>query len=276
MFDLSDKNDLKRFKNRLGKTRKERKLTQDAFAEALGDNNRSRVANWESEKSTTLLPLHELPRVCKLLETDPNYLLGFSDDISTNDTMIADTIHFSSDNVHLLRHNPYAGKFLDALLSSDEFFHLMNNVQRVAMYGFFLEPLEKTFSPSALTQLYKAYEKFRSEVFPLDMDVVKFSYYVESAFPWVSEKQSFEELLHSIIIDERYYEMLFSNPEFMRKSDSEKYVILMVEIAKASYKHLSGKPIIELAEQEISKLLGKMVDDFIQDEIIKFKTREKQ
>lgn len=275
MYGFNDTQNVINFKKRLSAVRHERGYTQETFAEVLGDNSRSRVSNWESTKSPTVVPMYEFPGICELLEVDPNYLLGFSDDISESDTAIAQRLHISLGNVYMLKNNEFIGRFINSLLSSDEIHDLIHNIQRVAMQGFFSESLEKTFSPYALTQLYRAYQNFRKEVFPLDMDVVAFSYYIEKELPWKQEKQSFKEFLNSVIIDERYYEMLSSNSEFMSKDDHEKYIILMVEIAKASYKHLNGSPIIELAEIEISNLLSKMIHNFIQKEVIDFKNRDK-
>lgn len=274
MFDLKDNDDIIQFKKRLSSLRTGHGYTQDTFADKLGDSNRSRVANWESKKSTTLIQLHDLPLVCTLLDTDPNYLLGFSNDISEDNTTIANKLHISPNNVQLLKNNAFIGKFIDAFLTSNEFNDLICNVQRVVVQGFFSESLEKTFSPYALTQLYNAYYNFREEVFPLDMNAVLFSYYVEKKIKWNRDRHTFEEFVNSIIIDKRYYDMLSTNPSFMSKDDSEKYTHVIVEIAKASYNHLNSNTVIELTELKIKNILDKIAKDFIQQEICDFKNCE--
>ena len=54
MFDFYDSNYSDEFKQRLQDARCKKKFSQQDFADCLEDNDRSRVANWESKKSTTV------------------------------------------------------------------------------------------------------------------------------------------------------------------------------------------------------------------------------
>ena len=50
MFNFYDLHSLCAFKERLQQARQQRHFSQTEFAEALLDDDRSRVANWESKK----------------------------------------------------------------------------------------------------------------------------------------------------------------------------------------------------------------------------------
>ena len=299
MFDLNDIDDILLFKKRLGATRKERGFTQQEFADALGDSNRSRVANWESQKSSTLVQLHDIPLICKLLETDPNYLLGFSDDISEDDTMIGEHIHMSPDNVRMLKQDPYIGRLIDFLLASDEFHDMVYSLQHLTMKEFHSTTVEKKFSPYALKKIRKAYQNYIKEILLFDIDSNALSYYAEKEFidkkriknvfyllsyfigkelPWNPEKQSIEEYFHTIIIDEELYnectEKISKDPNFMDKPDNEKFYRLMAVPERHLLSFLNDERIAKLSELEISNLITKLVSDFVQKEVNEFKQQK--
>ena len=96
MFDFYDSNYSDEFKQRLQDARCKKKFSQQDFADCLEDNDRSRVANWESKKSTTVPKTQDIPGICKILDIDPNYLFGFSTITNENDKAISEQIHLST------------------------------------------------------------------------------------------------------------------------------------------------------------------------------------
>ena len=275
MFDFNDYNDVVRFKKRLKETRIKRGFTQDQFAEELHDNNRSRVANWESQKSKTILKVQDFPNICKALGVDPNYLLGVSDIECADDQAISERIHLSSDNVKTLSKEPLIGNFLDFLMSSDQFETLIGRIDQICSDGFYFESIETTFSPYAIKQLTKAFKRFSQEVPHIDMNEKTFFPYVRKAFPWNDQKELLGEFLRSIVIDERYYKMLTSNPDFMNLSEPDKYDALMWDISLASFKHLMAAHLTELARYDVKHIFSQIVDEYVEETVSKFKNREK-
>lgn len=273
MLNFNDGNDVIIFKERLKKARTEKGYSQQKFAEALGSYDRSKVANWESTKSTTIPKSQDIPTICALLDVDPNYLFGVSDFKNATDKTISERINLSTDNVKTLSDNPQVGNLIDSIMASVHFDNLFRRINQICVHGFFSESLETVFSPYAIKQLQKAFKYFLQGVFPIDMNKETFIPYIEKVFPWNPEKETLEEFLHAIVIDERYYDMLKSNPDFMDLLESQKYDALISDISRASFKHLIGNPIAELAKQDISHIFSEMIDEYVDATVTNSKTK---
>ena len=117
MFDFYDSNYSDEFKQRLQDARCKKKFSHQDFADCLEDNDRSRVANWESKKSTTVPKTQDIPGICKILDIDPNYLFGFSTITNENDKAISEQIHLSTDNIKLLRNDTSVSNFINYLMN---------------------------------------------------------------------------------------------------------------------------------------------------------------
>lgn len=275
MYNLNDTNDIINFKARLSKARKSKYPSQEKFAEALGYTDRSRVANWESQKSGTLFHLCDFTKICNLLDVDPNYLLGVSDDKSTNDKEISNAINISAENVTMLRNHPYTGHFLNFILSSDKLKQLLKNIEEIYLYHINPSsmPLDKIFSPLAYQRLKKAFYKYQKETFPLNMNETSFSKHVENAFPPNPKEKSFFDFVKDIVIDKRYYDMILSHPDFDSQTDSERYENVIYDISHVSYKYLITEQKIEISEQQVSQIFAQIIKDFIDSEIKSFKNR---
>lgn len=275
MFDFNDTNNLTEFKKRFSEARRKKGYTQQEFAEALDDNDRSRVANWESKKSKTVPKIQDIPTICQLLDVDPNFLLGVSDVGNANDQVISEQIHLSVDNIRMLRNSFPVSDFVDFLLSSKQFYSLLRQINRIYTNGFFSESMESIFSPYAIARLEKAFNAFSREVFPIDMSVETFTPYVRNAFPWNEQKETLDDFVRSIVIDERYYDMLASNPVYLQQSMPERYDGLTYDFSLASFKHLMGNPFVELAEHEVSRIFSEIVRDYVDVTVKNFKKRDK-
>lgn len=68
-------------------------MSQHQLAEALNDNDRSRVANWESQKSKTVPKTQDIPTICAILDVDPNYLFGLSNISNQDNLAISEATH---------------------------------------------------------------------------------------------------------------------------------------------------------------------------------------
>ena len=275
MFDLNDNKDVINFKKRLSETRKQKGFTQDTFAEELHFGDRSRIANWESKKSSTVLLLKDFATVCKLLDVDPNYLLGESNIESNNDDTISQVIGLSYSNVRLLRKKDYNNLFIDYLLSSSELHELINRIKQICYYGFISEAQETTFTPDALKKIKKAFDKFYHEVFPLDMNKDKFAVYLKEEMGWKPEVISINDFINASITDNEYNNILFGYPDFESQPDMQKYMILIQDIAETSYDYMLKRSIIEVSRHEITKVIDNIVSSFIDTEISKFKNKKR-
>lgn len=273
MLNFNDGNNTIIFKERLKNARIEKGYSQQEFAEALGGYDRSKVANWESTKGTTIPKSQDIPIICKLLDVDPNYLFGVSDFKSATDKTISERINLSTNSVKALSDDLQVGRFIDFLITSEHFNELIKKINQICVHGFFSESLERVFSPNAIKQLQKAFLHFSQRVFPIEMNENSFIPYVEKVFPWNPEKETLEEFLHAIVINERYYDMLKSNPDFMDLSKSQKYDALISDISRASFKHLIGNPIAELAKQDISHIFSEIIDEYVNTTVTNSKTK---
>ena len=131
MFDFYDSNYSDEFKQRLQDARCKKKFSQQDFADCLEDNDRSRVANWESKKSTTVPKTQDIPGICKILDIDPNYLFGFSTITNENDKAISEQIHLSTDNIKLLRNDTSVSNFINYLMTTPKFHSLLNQLNHI-------------------------------------------------------------------------------------------------------------------------------------------------
>lgn len=276
MYDFGDEKDLALFKERLQKARKKKKYKQDDIAEALHFSSRSSVGNWESSNSMALPSLSDFVTVCRLLDVEPNFLLGVGAVESENDQAISEVIGLTQKNVGQLRNQDDTSKFIDFLLSSAELGELLRRMKQICYYEMISEAQETTFTPEALKKIQRAFDAFYRNVFPLDMNVERFAEYVRKEFRWTSDKVSIKDFIAAAITENEYNNILFDHPDFESKSDEEKYEILIRDIAETSYDYMMGKPIIELAEQEITKILGVAVRGYINAEIVKFRSKLQQ
>ena len=188
MFDFYDSNYSDEFKQRLQDARCKKKFSQQDFADCLEDNDRSRVANWESKKSTTV---------------------------------------------------------------------------------------PKTFSTSAIQKLEKAFHRFSCEVFSIDRNEHTFVPYVKKVFPWNRKKQSIEDFVQSIVINEKYYEMLETNPLYQEQTSDERYETLIYDFSKASIQYLERNQLAELAKYNVANIFSEIVQDYVDVTVNNFKNREK-
>lgn len=274
MYDFNDTNSIKAFKKGISTARKEKNMSQQELAEALDDNDRSRVANWESQKSKTVPKTQDIPTICEILGVEPNYLFGFSNISSQDDLAISEATHLSIDNIKTLRDSIPISNFINNILENSRFDQLMKQINRICINGFFSESLEATFSAPAINKLEKAFQKFSREVFPIDMDVESFIPYVKKAFPWNEDTESIDEFVRSVVINPAYYEMLESNPVYQKQTMEERYMGLICDFSRASFKHLIGNQVAELAEYEVTNIVSEIIKDYINTTVEEFKNRD--
>lgn len=275
MSDFYDSNYSDEFKQRLQDARCKKKFSQQDFADRLEDNDRSRVANWESKKSTTIPKTQDIPNICKILDIDPNYLFGFSTITNENDKAISEQIHLSTDNIKLLRNDTSVSNFINYLMTTPKFHSLLNQLNHICVNGFFSESIETTFSTSAIQKLEKAFHRFSCEVFSIDRNEHTFVPYVKKVFPWNRKKQSIEDFVQSIVINEKYYKMLEMNPLYQEQTSDERYENLIYDFSKASIKYLERNQLAELAKYNVSNLFSEIVQDYVDITVNNFKNREK-
>lgn len=130
--------------------------------------------------------------------------------------------------------------------------------------------------PDALEQITKVFEKFYREVSPLDMNVAKFETCIKNEIPWESKSLKINEFIHSTITENEYNNILFTCPGFETFADSQKYNILIHNIAVTSYDYMTKRSIIELSRLEIIKAFDSIVDEFINTEFLNFKNKDKE
>ena len=275
MSDFYDNNYSNEFKERLRTARIVKKLTQQKFADCLLDNDRTRVANWESKKSTTVPKTQDIPNICKYLDIDPNYLFGFSPITNANDQTISEQIHLSTNNIKMLRNNKFIYSFINYLMETPKFYALLNRLNHICNNGFHSESIETTFSASAVKKLEKAFQKFSYEILPIDRSVDTFIPYVKKVFPWNKKRLSIEDFVRSIIINEKYYDMLAANPVYLNQTPAERYNNLIFDFANASYKYLERNQLTDLEKYEITSLFSEIVQDYVDFIVKNFKNREK-
>lgn len=276
MYDFRDDRDLIKFKERLQQARKDMNYRQDTFAEALHFSSRSSVGNWESVKSNSIPTLENFVAVCNVLQVDPNYLLGVNDFPSEENHAISKVIGIAEDNVLQMRTDKEASSFIDFILSAAELSELLRRIKQICYYGMISEAQETTFTPEALKRIQTAFDEFYRNVFPLDMNIDRFAQYIQKEFKWQPEKISIDKYIFSVITDNEYNNILFDHPGFEEKTDSEKYDILIWDIASTSYEYMLGQPIMELAEQEITKALNGIVKRYINSQVQNFIKRPRK
>lgn len=263
------------FKERLKDSRQKKGYKQDELAELLYDRDRSRVANWESKRSNTVPKTQDIPLLCTILDIEPNYLFGISNISNQDDLAISEATHLSIENIKTLRNNVHISKFVNNILGNAKFDQLMNQIDRLCINGFFSESLEATFSSSAINKLEKAFQIFIRDVVPMDMDAESFIPYVKKAFPWKEDSESIDEFVRSVVINPAYYEMLESNPIYQKQTMEERYMGLICDFSRASFKHLMGNQIAELAEYEVTKIVSDIIKDHINTTVAEFKNRDR-
>lgn len=276
MYNLNDIQDIKAFKLKLTETRKEKKLTQEKFAEEL-HLCRTTVVNWENCKKNinTLPTLLTFTEICNLLKVDPNYLLGVSEFDSQTDHAISETIGLSIENVKLLKENRYCNRLIDYFLSSDEAITIIEKIKKICYLEYISQALETLFSKNICDKIDKAFNKFFEEVFPLDMTKDRFIEYLkkEIALKSIEDIDCFikasitENEFDNIIVN------VFNNLESLSKE--EKYNILIEYIAECAYDYKLSCSNIELSKYKIATSIFNVVDKYIDSTVTDLKNSNK-
>lgn len=255
------------FKERLTKQRTVLNLTQKELTKKMGYTHRSKIATWEGTSNKTLPDLHDFYSLCKVLKCDPNYLLGYNDINFTNDGLAAEYTQLSVDTISKLRENPFIAQLINAIVNSDKTPRLIDKIMQLCISESYSLTLEKIFSKDAIEQLIIAFEQFYYKEIALDMCPETFIPYVAKTFPWNRTKRNFKEFLESIIINEKYYDMVFNSDLFAQQTDDERYQSIIYDIAKASYKHLLNIVISKQKESELSHILSIIMNDFVTSQV---------
>ena len=260
------------FKTRLSKRRNEKDLTQSQLTDILDFTHRSKIATWESTNTNTLPGLYDFYSLCQALDCDPNYLLGYDKLECTNDGIAAEYVHLSPDAVKKLRDDSFLALLIDALITSPKSPLLRHKLSQLCDSGFCSVVPETTFSQDALIRLEEAFEIFRDETVPLNMNYEHFIKYVIAAFPWDRTTTSFEDFLKSILIDEKFQNHILTHPELNNQTDDERYLNLLSDVARISFKYLFTLISDKVIEYDINILLNEMVKDFINSLVDDFKS----
>lgn len=271
MSDEIELLDVISFKSKLVNKRKERKLSQEELTYALGYDHRSKISTWESDKKQTLPDLFDFYSICKILNCDPNCLLGYDDIEFKNDGLAADYTKLSANTIATLRENPFMAKFVDAMINSDKTTALFSNLIQLFNDRCNNTALDGIFSESAIERLRFAFDQFFYKEITLDMSAESFVPYVAKAFPWNRNKLTFKEFVDSIIIHEKYYDMIVNNPVFPNQSDDERYVFVVSDIAKSSFKYLFSSLAISQKEAALTHIVELIIKDFIETQLTEFK-----
>ena len=271
MSDYIEQPNIYLFKKRLAKKRSERKMSQETLAHALGYEHRSKISTWESNNKQTVPDLYDFYSLCKVLNCDPNCLLGYDDIEFENDKLAADYTKLSPDTIATIRENPFMAKFVDAMINSDKTTALFSNLIQLFNDRCNNTALDGIFSESAIERLRFAFDQFFYKEITLDMNADSFVPYVAKAFPWNRNKLTFKEFVDSIIIHEKYYDMIVNNPVFPNQSDDERYIFVVSDIAKSSFKYLFSSLASSQKEAALTHIVELIIKDFIETQLTEFK-----
>lgn len=271
MSDYIEQPNIYLFKKRLAQKRSERKMSQETLAHALGYEHRSKISTWESNNKQTVPDLYDFYSLCKVLNCDPNCLLGYDDIEFENDKLAADYTKLSPDTIATIRENPFMAKFVDAMINSDKTTALFSNLIQLFNDRCNNTALDGIFSEIAIERLRFAFDQFFYKEITLDMNADSFVPYVAKAFPWNRNKLTFKEFVDSIIIHEKYYDMIVNNPVFTNQSDDERYSYVISDIAKSSYKYLFSTLAISQKEAALTHIVELIIKDFIETQLTEFK-----
>lgn len=265
MHNLYKDENVSALKKRIKDARSELHLTQEQLAIKLGDNDRSRVANWESPNNKSLLKIYDVPNVCDALQIDPNHLFGYSEDKISNLADMAKALNLSYEGANTLISNPTTARFIDFLLTSEEFHTLFNNIGILYANRMLLKPLTSVFTDYGLKCLQKAFSTYSTNNLVMDMTKEDFAVHLTKYFNWDTSRYSFIDYVKRIISDERYYDMVLSSP-IMNESDDNKFYSFIADIANVSYKYLWTDTKNELALHKITENFNKLTNEFIKKE----------
>ena len=271
---MSDKNnimDVIEFKERLRSSRKKRQLSQEELTEILNFSYRSKITNWENPKTQTLPSLYDFYSLCKILDCDPNYMLGYSELDCSKDGAASEYTHLSIEAIEILRKDNFVPLIMNALITSEKSSILFNKIFQRCYHGYLSSTPESIFSPDAFFRLELAFEDLCNNENALHLTPTDFIPYVMKAFPWDNNKTSFNEFLESIIISTKYHEMVINNEDFKNHSDKERYNCLMYDVATSSFGYLLTSLNSRLLENEITDIIKDIILNFMHSNIAEFK-----
>lgn len=101
---------------------------QQTFADKI-DRTRETIAKWETNNGTPAL--NEFMKVCKLLNCEPNYLLGVNDVISEKVNSISSATGLTNMAVERILYNDFLRELLNYLLEQDNYTNVIRNLYQI-------------------------------------------------------------------------------------------------------------------------------------------------
>lgn len=272
MYNISNPDDLIKFKKRLLNLRESKKWTQKEFGDKL-NKTRSTVAGWESLENKKIPTLDTIIEICNLYDVDPNYLFGVDDIKNINNLTISETIGLSVSNIEKLKDKSYTNKIIDYYISHEAEAKINTYMKRICMYGYLSQALETTYTEDALRKINSAFSKMHAEVFPIDMNVDTYTLYLDNAFKKAYMQEGIINFIKNTITTNELNNFLYSYDGFSDFNDEKKYHLIISDIGNTTYDYKLKESIIELTNDKLGNEIKNIVNEFIFNEIMTSKTK---
>lgn len=146
---------------------------QDSFCKKMfleGDGNREKrrqtLGRWESGNTHPRVP--EILMLCKLLECDPNYLLGYGKAISKDIGAVSAFTGLERKSIETLRENTDFINFLNYLITSDSFPKLVSSIEKDSIYHHIDNDLTSSYKTVLLKRMRMAFDNALALSSPFD------------------------------------------------------------------------------------------------------------
>lgn len=253
----------KTLKQKIKQCRDDAELTQQALADMIG-TTRTSLSQYESDHCEKLPDLSLFTELCLVLNTEPNYLLGFSEEKSITTKAICETMHLSRKTIEKLIHNPMAAKMIDAIVSSDSLEMIDMQIKWLKYYNKDLKGLLTTaFKPKFKDTIEELFQKYYNTTFPADYSEENYIEFLKNKGLFRGYANS-DEFIKYCLLPDAINNIYFSHPDFDTLDNNQKQDCIIEVIAMHSYSYLMWRPHMDGLDErltaEIKRVLQKLID----------------
>lgn len=245
--------------------------TQESFAKRiLGDDSRSRWANWESTSDSNIgrLPqLEDFVLICENADVSADYLIG-KEHINENDTrLISNMLNLSEGSIALLKENHSINKFLDYLLTSAKMQELIEKIDRIWSHNCTTEACESLFTKPVIEKADNIFFEYKEKSDIWDITYEEYSQKLSDAF---CNDKFFNTNSEDLQI---YMENL--HPNFKNINKSDQYQLKINELAALRFAFHLKKEQYEILKYQIAQDFRLVIDGYIESRTDKYLNRNR-
>ncbi|MGN0485065.1 MAG: helix-turn-helix domain-containing protein [Lachnospiraceae bacterium] len=259
---LSENTNIIQLKQKLKTARKKKGYSQEELCDQLCISNRSTLSHYENTKGTKIPDLYTFVELCDVLDTDPNYLLGYSQEENITAHTFSEELNISETSVKSMMHHSTAAAFADAILSTDSGALMEEEIKWLQVYQKLSGVVTTAFTSRFLTKLKTFFDAYYTSTFPFEYSEEGFTSFLlkHGIFRGYTNP---EEFLEKCLLTDAKNNLYASYPDFDDLENKEKYQCILSTIVLHAYDYFMCEPHITMVKKRLLDQLQDMIDEIV-------------